>query len=69
MAVLSNLGGAYRSDRQTSMKAAAVARLLKAFASQVEALRRLKHGGAQFVRVEHVHVNEGAKAVIGNVVR
>jgi len=47
---------------------AAVAKLGRAFAAQMEALRRLKNGGSQFVRVEHVHVNEGARAIIGNVV-
>jgi hypothetical protein len=36
-------------------------------AIQVEALWRLRNGGSQFVRVEHVHVNEGGQAVIGNV--
>jgi hypothetical protein len=40
---------------------------MRAFATQVEVLRRLRHGGQQFVRVEHVHVNDGARAVIGNV--
>ncbi len=40
---------------------------MKAFAMQVEVLRRLRNGGQQFVRVEHVHVNEGGQAVIGNV--
>ena len=34
---------------------------------QVELLRRLRNGGQQFVRVEHVHINEGGQAVIGNV--
>jgi hypothetical protein len=34
---------------------------------QMEVIRRLRHGGNQYVRVEHVHVNEGAQAVIGNV--
>jgi hypothetical protein len=38
-------------------------------AMQVEALRRLRNGGSQFVGVEHVHVNEGGQAVIGNVGR
>jgi hypothetical protein len=33
----------------------------------VEVYRRLRHGGDQYVRVEHVHINEGAQAVIGNV--
>jgi hypothetical protein len=45
----------------------AAARLLRAYATQVEALRRLRNGGSQIVRVEQVHVNEGGQAVIGNV--
>jgi len=67
MAVMAGLGGAFGGDRNTAMKAAAAARLLKAFAAQVETLRRLKYGGSQVVRVEHVHVHEGAQALIGNV--
>jgi hypothetical protein len=27
----------------------------------------LRHDGHQFVRVEHVHVNDGGQAVVGNV--
>jgi len=65
MAVLTRLGGAMGASRNTAMMAAAVAKLLRAFAAQVEALRRLKHGGSQFVRVEHVHVGDGGQAVIG----
>ena len=41
--------------------ASAAARLLRAYATQVEALRRLRNGGSQTVRVEHVHVNEGGQ--------
>jgi hypothetical protein len=33
----------------------------------VELLRRLQHGAAQYVRVEHVHIHEGGQAVIGDV--
>ena len=40
---------------------------MRAFTNQFEAYRRLRHGGDQYVRVEHVHINEGAQAVIGNV--
>ena len=40
---------------------------MRAYATQVEVLRRLRSGGQQFVRVEHVHVNDGGQAVIGNV--
>ena len=47
--------------------ASAAARLLRAYATQVEALRRLRNGNSQTVRVEHVHVNEGGQAIIGNV--
>jgi hypothetical protein len=43
------------------------ARLMRAYATQVEVLRRLRNGGQQFVRVEHVHINDGGRAVIGNV--
>ena len=34
---------------------------------QLEVLRRLRTGGQQFVRVEHFHVNDSGRAVIGNV--
>jgi hypothetical protein len=34
---------------------------------QMDVLRRLRHGGHQFVRVEHVHVNGGGQAIIANV--
>ena len=65
MAVLNRLGGA-AGDRTVAVMASATARLLRAYATQVEALRRLRHGGSQNVRVEHVYVNEGGQA-IGNV--
>jgi hypothetical protein len=31
------------------------ARLLRAYAMQLEAYRRVRHGGDQYVRVEHMH--------------
>ena len=67
MAVLGALGGGHGPDRNIAIKASAASRLLRAYTGQVEALRRLRNGGSQFVRVEHVHVNEGGQAVIGNV--
>ena len=69
MAVLGRLGNASGPTRSGTAMAAASAKLLRAYTSQVEALRRLRNGGSQFVRVEHVHVNEGGQAVIGNVGR
>jgi hypothetical protein len=67
MSVLGTFTGAHGNDRNTPAKVSAAARLLRAYATQVEALRRLKNGGSQVVRVEHVHVNQGGQALIGNV--
>jgi hypothetical protein len=67
MAVLAKLEGAFTSEQRVIAFGSAAARLMRAFATQVEVLRRLRNGGQQFVRVEHVHVNDGGQAVIGNV--
>ena len=42
-------------------------KLARTFAMQVEALKRYRSGGQQTVRVEHVTVNEGGQAIVGNV--
>lgn len=34
---------------------------------QVEALAKLRNGGQQTVKVEHVHVHQGGQAIVGNV--
>jgi hypothetical protein len=67
MAILGKLDSGFGTERRIALFASAAARLMKTFAMQVEVLRRLRNGGQQFVRVEHVHVNDGGQAVIGNV--
>jgi hypothetical protein len=67
MSVLGRLGPATGTQDHVCRFASAAARLMRAFTTQFEAYRRLRHGGDQYVRVEHVHVNEGGRAVIGNV--
>jgi hypothetical protein len=67
MSVLAKLDAAFVTERRVAAFGSAAARLLRAFANQVEVLRRLRQGGHQYVRVEHVHINEGGQAVIGNV--
>src|SRR5438034_2688204 len=57
MSVLGTFAGAHGYGRDVPLKASAAARLMRAYATQVEALRRLRNGGSQVVRVEHVHVN------------
>jgi hypothetical protein len=66
MAVLSRAGGAYGCTRHVAIMAAASARLLRAFAIQVEAMRRLRSGGTQVIRVERIEVS-AAQAIIGNI--
>jgi len=67
MAVLAKLDVAFASEQRVAAFGSAAARLMRSYATQVEILRRLRNGGQQFVRVEHVHVNDGGRAVIGNV--
>jgi hypothetical protein len=67
MAILGKLDSGFGEEQRIATFASAAARLLRAYAMQMEVLRRLRNGGQQFVRVEHVHVNDGGQAVIGNV--
>jgi hypothetical protein len=45
----------------------AACRLMDAYRQALLTLQRIRTGGAQTVTVQHVHVGEGAQAVIGNV--
>ena len=45
------------------------AKLTRAATAQMEALAKLRRGGEQTVRVEHVHVHAGGQAIVGNVTR
>jgi hypothetical protein len=42
-------------------------KLARTFAAQVEALKRYRTGGEQKVTVEHVTVNQGGQAIVGNI--
>jgi len=53
--------------RQQDSAERAFNKLARTFASQVEALKRYRSAGEQTVRVEHVTVNEGGQAIVGNV--
>jgi hypothetical protein len=52
MSVLARFGGGHGSERRVAALGAAAARLLRAYSTQVEAFRRLRHGGQQLVRVD-----------------
>jgi hypothetical protein len=57
MAILGRLDAGLGTERKVTAFASAAARLMKTFAMQTEVLRRLRQGGYQYVRVEHVYVN------------
>ena len=64
LAVLAKLDVAFAfSEQRVAAFGSAAARLMRAYATQVEVLRRLRNGGQQYVGVEHVHVNDGGQAV------
>jgi len=52
---------------QQDSAAKAFTKLSRTFTAQIEALRRYRTGGEQKVTVEHVTVNEGGQAIVGNV--
>jgi hypothetical protein len=67
MAILATLDSGFGTEKRIAAFGSAAARLMRAYATQVEVLRRLRNGGQQFVRVEHVHVSDGGQAIIGNL--
>lgn len=42
-------------------------KLMRTFTAQMEALKRYRQKASQTVRVDHVHVNEGGQAIVGDV--
>ena len=67
MAVMSRIGGAGGGPHRLPGLASATAKLVRAFSTTVETLRRQRSGGDQNIRVEHVHVYGGGQAVVGVV--
>jgi len=67
MAVMSRIGGAGGGPQRLPGLASAAAKLLRAYCTQVETHRRLRGGGDQNIRVEHVHVHKGGQAIVGAV--
>ena len=67
MSVLAKMDSGFGTERRIATLGSTAARLMKTYTMQMEVLRRLRNGGQQFMRIEHVHVNDGGQAVIGNV--
>lgn len=67
MAVMGRIGGASGGPHRLPGLASATAKLIRAFATTAETLRRQRSGGDQHIRVEHVHVHDGGQAIVGAV--
>jgi hypothetical protein len=63
------LGRARRVDQIPQVDCAGnlAVKLLRTYVAQSEALAKLRRGGEQVVRVEHVHVHSGGQAIVGSV--
>jgi hypothetical protein len=63
------MGRAHRAEHIPQLEAngALATKLLRTYVAQVEALAKLRRGGEQTVRVEHVHVHPGGQAIVGSV--
>ena len=63
------LGRAKRAEYVPQLDASGnlAVKLLRTYTAQVEALAKLRRGGEQTVRVEHVHVHSGGQAIVGSV--
>jgi hypothetical protein len=68
MSVLAQMDSGFGTERRIAAFGSTAARLMKTYTMQMEVFRRLRTGGQQLVRVEHVHVNDGGQAAIGNVI-
>ncbi len=55
----------YPESKQSNTNRAT--KLLRTFTAQMEALKRYRTGGQQRMTVEHIHINEGAQALVGCV--
>ena len=52
---------------QVQVNGGLAVKLLRTFTLQAETLAKLRRGGGQTVRVEHVHVHSGGQAIVGSV--
>lgn len=42
-------------------------KLMRTFATQMEAFKKYRTGGKQTIQVQHININEGGQAVVGDV--
>ena len=56
-----------QSFRVAQVNVEQATKMLRTFIAQMDALKKYRTGGQQKMVVEHVHVNEGGQAIVGNI--
>jgi len=59
------MGGQTFAGRQSNVNYAT--KMNRTFISQLTALKKYREGGQQKMTVEHIHINEGGQAIVGQV--
>ena len=67
MDLLQKSQSAYLNFEQRVQAGNLAVKMTRTYALQMEALKKYRTGGQQTMKVEHVHVNQGGQAVIGNL--
>ena len=67
MVMFGRIGGGHGGPHRLPGLGSTAAKLSRAYCTQIETYRRLRGGGDQNIRVEHVHVHEGGQAIVGAV--
>jgi hypothetical protein len=69
MVMMARVGGGHGGPHRLPGMASAIAKLTRAYCTQVETNRRLRGGGEQKIIVKRVTVNEGGQAIVGTINR
>jgi hypothetical protein len=67
LVMMARVGGGHGGPHRLPGMASAIAKLTRAYCTQVETDRRLRGGGEQKIIVKHVTVDEGGQAIVGAV--
>jgi hypothetical protein len=56
------------TESRTTVSANAAAKLERSFLSAINTYHRLKHGNRQVIRIERLEIQQGAQAIVGQVI-
>jgi len=56
-----------QTEKGVEMNVARATRLMRTFTSQVEALQKYRNKGKQTIQVQHINVQSGGQAIVGDV--